>query len=374
MQISFTPEFSDRLKRDIFGKTGKAHNPHGGGNACELECYLDQDVLLTSVGWANNYYQTFEHGATYVDKWGIGWKAIQYQTQFGPGIYTEFASHPLAENKAIDSYIPPSPDSPHLYRDAQALIEKHKDEYWITGATVTTIWETAWALRGMEQMMMDLIDNPELAHRILDIPHNYHLAAAKKLVDMGVDMIWLGDDVGTQNGMMMSPDMWRSVLKPRMAEFIRVLKAINPELKVAYHSCGDIAAIIGDLVEIGLDVLNPIQPACLHLEHLAEAYGDKLCFWGSVDEQQTLPFGSPEDVRREVASRIKVLGKNGGLILGPTHHVQLDTPLENFWAMVETITGISQTDSKKRQPKDSIKEYKIDTKTRRGTWKPEVSK
>jgi len=345
MQISFTPEFSGRLKRGIFNKTDKAHNPHGGGNTYRLERHLGEDILLTSVGWANNYYQTFEPGAEYTDDWGIGWKAVQYETRFGPGIYTEFTSHPLAKDAAIDSYVSPNPDDPHLYLDAQELIKNYKEEYWITGVTVTTIWETAWALRGLERMMMDLIENPELADRILDIPYQYHLTAAKKLVEMGVDMIWIGDDVGTQKGMVMSPPMWRDVLKPRMATFIRTLKDVNPNVKVAYHSCGDIAAIVGDLVEIGLDVLNPIQPACLDLVQLKEAYGEKLCFWGSIDEQQTLPFGSPEDVRREVASRIKVLGHNGGLILGPTHHVQLDTPIENFWAMVEAITHSAQRDS-----------------------------
>ncbi|MBN2377297.1 MAG: hypothetical protein JXD22_12915 [Sedimentisphaerales bacterium] len=339
MQISFTPEFANRLKQEIHGKIGKVHNPHGGGNSYELEHYLGEDLLLTSVGWANNYYQTFEPGAKYIDEWGIGWRATPYETRFGSGIYTEIISHPLADAKALDNYVPPSPDDPQLYRDAQDLIKNYREEYWIVGVTVTTIWETAWALRGLERTMMDLIENPELVERILDIPYNYHLAAAKKLVEMGVDMIWIGDDVGSQQGMLMSPELWRRMLKPRMAEFIRTLKEINPEIKIAYHSCGSIAAIVGELVEIGLDVLNPIQPACLNLEHLKETYGDKLCFWGSIDEQQTLPFGSPEDVRQEVEARKQVLGRNGGLILGPTHHVQLDTPMENFWAMVEAITN-----------------------------------
>lgn len=343
MQISFTPEFANRLRKEIHGKTGKAHNPHGGGNTYELERYLDEDFLLTSVGWANNYYQTFEPQAEYVDEWGVGWKAIPYETPLGAGIYTEFISHPLANDKAIDNYTPPSPEDPRLYVDAQRLIENYKDEYWIVGVTVTTIWETAWALRGLERMMMDLIENPELAERILDIPYNYHLSAAKKLVEMGVDMIWLGDDIGAQQGMMMSPDMWRRILKPRMIAFIRTLKEINPAVKIAYHSCGNIAAIVRDLVDIGVDVLNPIQPACLNLDHLKEAYGKKLSFWGSIDEQQTLPFGSPADVTQEVEDRIKVLGKNGGLILGPTHHVQLDTPMENFWAMVHAITNPNES-------------------------------
>ncbi len=96
--------------------------------------------------------------------------------------------------------------------------------------------------------------------------------------------------------------------------------------------------IIPDLIEIGLDVLNPVQPACMDPVKLKQEYGDRLCFWGSLDEQHTLPFGSPEDVRQEVRQRLKTLGKGGGLILGPTHHVQLDTPMDNFWAMQRTIT------------------------------------
>jgi uroporphyrinogen-III decarboxylase len=154
---------------------------------------------------------------------------------------------------------------------------------------------------------------------------------------MGVDMIWTGDDVGMQTGMLISPRVWRKFLKPRMAGFIASLRDINPLVKVAYHSDGNISAIIPDLIEIGLDVLNPIQPACMDPARLKQTYGDRLCFWGSLDEQHTLPFGSPSDVRQEVLTRLHTIGKHAGLILGPTHHVQLDTPLENFWAMVNTI-------------------------------------
>jgi uroporphyrinogen-III decarboxylase len=155
---------------------------------------------------------------------------------------------------------------------------------------------------------------------------------------MGVDMIWIGDDVGAQNAMLISPKMWRKFFKPRMANFIAELKAINPSVKVAYHSDGFIYPIIPDLIEIGLDVLNPIQPASMDPVRLKQDYGDKLCFWGSIDEQHTLPFCPAAEVQAEVHNRLETLGKNGGLILGPTHHVQLDTPIENFWAMVNTIT------------------------------------
>jgi uroporphyrinogen-III decarboxylase len=186
-------------------------------------------------------------------------------------------------------------------------------------------------------MLIDMVVDPGLADRVLDLPYQYHLTAAKRLVEMGVDMVWLGDDVGSQHEMLISPRMWRKYFKWRMADMIQELKAINPDLKVAYHSDGDIRRIIPELIEIGLDVLNPVQPACMDPAEIKMQYGDRLCFWGTIDEQQTLPFGSPEDVRAEVLERLRTIGQGGGLILAPTHHVQLDTPLENLQAMVDTI-------------------------------------
>lgn len=337
MQISFTPEFALRLRKDIGQESVSSHNPHGGGNTYELEQWLDEDILLTSIGWANSYYQDDK---AYTDEWGVGWDVFEYDTKFGKGYYTETVKHPLAEDSAIDSYQPPDPNRPQLYSGAQRVVKGFKDEYWIVGVTVCTIWETAWALRGLEQMLMDLVLNPELAERILEIPYRYHLAAAKKLVEMGVDMIWSGDDMGTQHSMYISPQRWRQYFKPRMANFISELKAINPEVKIAYHSDGNIYPIIGELIEIGLDVLNPIQPVCMDPAKVKKDFGKELCFWGTLDEQHTLPFGTPAGVEKEVKERLETIGKDGGLIIGPTHHVQLDTPLENFWTMVNAIKSV----------------------------------
>lgn len=336
MQISFTPEFAERLRADMELQGKQVHNPHGGGNTYELERSLGEDMLLTSVGWANSYYMDDK---PYTDEWGVGWDVHPYETPFGTGHYTEIASHPLADEAAISGYQPPDPHRLELYAASEQTLRSFKDEYWIVGVTVTTIFETAWALRGLEQMMLDLVMNPDLANHLLDIPYNYHLTAAKKLVEMGVDMIWAGDDVGAQRQMMISPRMWRKFFKHRMANYISELKAINPNVKVAYHTDGNVMPIIPDLIEIGLDVLNPIQPASMDPVEIKKQFGDKLSFWGTIDEQQTLPFGSPEDVANEVRQRLTTVGYNGGLILGPTHHVQLDTPLENFWAMVNSITN-----------------------------------
>ena len=237
MQISFTPEFAVRLRADmkltdqrgdcpnfrvgdcpnfrghrraavvdengtvpLGGETTsaqKAHNPHGGGNTYDLERALDEDLLLTSVGWANCYYQSHE---PYTDEWGVGWRPSQYTTPFGKGFYTEITGHPLADAEAISTYRPPDPNRPELYEDAAHLIRTYGREYFIVGVTVTTIFETAWALRGLETLLMDLVTDPDLAQAILDIPYRYHLTAAKKLVEMGVDAIWVGDDVGRRKG------------------------------------------------------------------------------------------------------------------------------------------------------------------------------
>ena len=334
MQVSFTPEFAARLRQDMELRGKRVHNPHGGGNTYELERALGEDMLLTSVGWANSYYMGDQ---AYTDEWGVGWTVHPYQTPFGTGHYTEIGSHPLADDQAISRYQPPDPNRPELYFDAEQVIRNFEEEYWIVGVTVTTVFETAWALRGLEQMLIDMVADPDLADQVLDLPYQYHLAAAKRLVEMGADMIWLGDDVGSQHEMLISPRMWRKFFKWRMANTIQELKAINPDLKVAYHSDGDIRRIIPELIEIGLDVLNPVQPASMDPAEIKTQYGDQLCFWGTIDEQQTLPFGSPEDVRAEVLERLKTIGQGGGLILAPTHHVQLDTPLENLQAMVDTI-------------------------------------
>jgi len=333
-QASFTPEFAARLRAALGLRDDSHHNPHGGGNTYEVERALGEDMLLTSVGWANGYYQDTK---PYVDEWGVGWDVQPYETPFGVGHYTELRSHPLADEAAIAGYQAPDPCRPDRYDAARQVVAQFGDDYWIVGVTVTTIFETAWALRGLEQMLLDMAGDPGLADTILEIPFRFHLEAAKELARLGVDMIWLGDDVGAQEQMLISPAMWRRFFKPRMATLIGAVKGINPAVKVAYHTDGNVWPIIPELIEIGIDVLNPIQPGSMDPAAVKEAFGDRLCFWGTIDEQHTLPFGSPQDVAQEVDQRLQTIGRDGGLILAPTHNVQLDTPLDNFWAMVNAI-------------------------------------
>lgn len=327
----FTPEFAERLRASLI-KRGEL--PRGKSSPYDLDRAVNNDMLLTFVGWANCYYQ---EGETYTDEWGIGWQSVEHTTRFGKGRYTEPVGHPLADDQAFSDYQPPDPNRPELYLAARETIKKFKDEYWIVGAVVCTVFETAWALRGLERTLKDFVKNRDLLKVLLDIPHRYHLTAAKKLVEMGVDMIWIGDDMGGQEQMLISPRDWRFFFKPLMAEYIAQLKNINPDVKIAYHSDGYIYPIIPDLIEIGLDILNPLQPASMDPARLKKDFGEHLSFWGSLDIQKTLPYGTPEEVQREVWERLRTVGKGGGFIIGPSHYIQVDTPMENFFAMVDTV-------------------------------------
>ena len=252
-------------------------------------------------------------------------------------MFTNLAGSPLQADKAIETYRPPDPNRPELYGNLQRLIDLYKEEYYIIGRLHCTIFESAWALRGFDRLLTDFYLNPDLANRILDITLNYHLTVARRMAEMGVDMIWLGDDIGTQNALLMPPELWQEFLKPRMAQVIREIKAIDPSITIAYHTDGNNYDIIPDLIGIGLDVLNPIQAESMDPAVLKDTYGDRLSFFGAISVQSTLPFGTPEAVRAEVNLRRETIGKNGGWICAPTHHLQLDTPLENYFAMLGAL-------------------------------------
>jgi uroporphyrinogen-III decarboxylase len=185
--------------------------------------------------------------------------------------------------------------------------------------------------------MMDFYLNPDLANRILDITFNYHMEIAKNMALRGVDMIWLGDDMGGQEGLLLPPEVWREFLKPRMERIMQEIKKIDNQIRIAYHTDGNNYDIIPELIEIGLDVLNPVQPECMDPALLKNLYGNELCFFGGISVQSTLPAGTSEEVKNEIRERKNTLGKSGGWICAPTHHIQLDTPMENFTAMLDAL-------------------------------------
>jgi uroporphyrinogen decarboxylase len=233
----------------------------------------------------------------------------------------------------------PDPTDPARFEDARRTIERYRDESFVIGTVELTMFEMAWHLTGLQKFMTDMAMGEPYIDALLDRTMAFSVEIGKRLVGLGVDGIWTGDDFGAQNGMMISPDMWRRIFKPRFAEVFQEFRAVNPDVLVMYHCDGAIAPILDDLIDIGLDVFNPVQPGVPgHEPHELKArFGDRLSFWGGIDQQHLLPHGTSADIEADVKAKIEALGAGGGYMVAPAHILQGDTPLENVEAMIEAV-------------------------------------
>jgi uroporphyrinogen decarboxylase len=197
------------------------------------------------------------------------------------------------------------------------------------------LFERAWSLRGMENLLIDFMENPSFVHELFGIIADFGLDIIESLKPFPIDAIRFSDDWGGQRGMLMSPDTWRSFIKPYMARLYA--KAHERGYDVFIHCCGNILDILDDLVEIGVDVFNPIQPETMDVESVIGRYAGRLAFNGGLSIQQTLPFGTPSEVREEVENRIVLARKHGGYIVAPSHDMPPDIPVENIEAMRDVL-------------------------------------
>lgn len=201
------------------------------------------------------------------------------------------------------------------------------------GIWVGHMYENAWQIRGYEPFLMDLLTQREWAELLLDRFCENNLRTAVAAARAGYDCMNIGDDVANQNALMFQPELWREVMKTRWAKVIAAARAIKPDIHVWYHSDGNVWDIIDDLVEIGITILNPVQPECMNPLAIRKRCGKLLAFDGCVGTQSTLPFGTPDEVRRTVRELVETLdGKNGGLMLSPTHVLEPEVPPENIMA------------------------------------------
>ncbi len=190
-------------------------------------------------------------------------------------------------------------------------------------------------MTGFEHFFEWAAVNPEPLHYVLDRITDNNVFSAQKIAEAGVDMLQVGDDVAMQDRMLMSPGMWRELIKPRLARVIRAARDINPEIPVWYHSDGAISPIIDDLIEVGVTVLNPVQPECVDMKWVKNKYGDRLAFWGTIGTQTVMPFGTPEDVKRTVKEMIDLFAP--GLVIAPTHVLEPDVPWDNITALFKAV-------------------------------------
>ena len=277
-----------------------------------------------------------------VDSWGSGQMEITPGDWF-PGI------HPLANANTIgdlDAYEGwPDMSDPsriaHVRESAKRLADEN--QY----AIMATPWllfpfERAHAMQGLEPFLLNMAMNPEFAKALLErIAHYCKQLMGRFLDELGenVDIIKIGDDLGTQNSLMISPKMYREMLKPIHADFISFIKS-RTRAKVLFHSCGDVAPLIGDFIDIGVDILNPVQTSTgtiADLPRLKKQFGKNIVFCGAIDSHRVLPFGTVEEVRAEVRRVIKALGPGGGYMVAAVHTVMNDVPAENVLAMVDAV-------------------------------------
>lgn len=237
----------------------------------------------------------------------------------------------------IKKYPLPDIDNNNCYKKLKKEVENYHKQGSAVIGHCGNLFETAWQIRGMEEFLADFYVHPEWSECLLDRLMEIKMRIIPILIKSGVDVVHFGDDVGTQIGMMMAPETWRTFLKIRLIKLINQCKKVKNDIPISYHSDGDISIIIPDLIEIGVNILNPVQPECLDIEKIKNKYGKDITLWGTVGIQKLLPFGKPEEVKEAIQFRIKKLGYNGGLILGPTHKIEPEVPIENVETMVETV-------------------------------------
>jgi uroporphyrinogen decarboxylase len=197
------------------------------------------------------------------------------------------------------------------------------------------MYEIAWQIRGYEPFLLDLIERPAWAECLLDRLAANNRFRAVAAAEAGADAIYCGDDIANQNALMFSPAMWRRFMLSRWSAVWAAAKAVRPEIRIHYHSDGNILSIVPELVEAGLDILNPVQPECLDADAIHARYAGRLAFDGCIGTQSTMPFASPEEVRARVGQCVARYGASGGLILAPTHVLEPEVPIANIEAFVD---------------------------------------
>jgi len=272
-----------------------------------------------------------------LDIWGRKLRLVESQA----GTYEEIGTWPLADASSVDElkrHPWPEPDWWDFRALPDAIHQLDQEQECHLRYRAGSIFEIGWQLRGMEQFLGDLVLSPAIPAYIMDRLTDVTVELTRRVLALAgerLDMVYIYDDLATQNGLMISKETWRRDIRPRHARIVEVSKEHGKQ--VMFHCDGAIRQLIPELIEMGVDVLNPIQVSAKHMEpaQLKGEFGDRLSFHGGIDIVQTLPRGSREDVEREVRERIETLGARGGYILAGTHHIQADTPLSNVFAMYD---------------------------------------
>jgi uroporphyrinogen decarboxylase len=313
----------DRLPTQInyTADMGQLMAQHYGITLDELPVFLGNHMVRVDINFPQ---RLSDDGRLKYDWWGAG-----YDTQ-EEGYFVAFS--PLAENPDLDAFDWPDPHAPRLLADAERTIARFGDEYFITPNFGFALFERAWALRGFDHMFIDMASDPEYTGELLDRVVDIQLILINRFLELGVDGAYFGDDYGAQKNLLFSPRMWRTYIKPRLARLFAPFR--ERDLPILMHSDGQIQKILPDMVEIGLTVLNPVQPEVLDHSWLRATFEQRLAYYGGVSTQTVLPNGTPDEVRTAVSRTVCELAPDGtGLVIAPSHRMMTDIPLPNADAL-----------------------------------------
>ncbi len=267
-----------------------------------------------------------------LDTWGVG------HEKSPNSMHMTYMRHPMENMETLEEVMAyPYPDyaaadGSHQAAQVQAIKER---DLIALGDMEMTVWETAWYLRGMEELFCDMMEENEIASFLLDKVTQLSVIRARAYAQAGVDVLFLGDDVGMQHTTMMSVELYCQWIKPRLKKVIDEAKKVKPDILVFYHSCGFIEPMIPHLIEAGIDVLNPIQSECMDFEEIHKKYGSQISFHGTIGTQTVMPHGTVQEVKETVWRNLDIAGEKGGLFVAPTHMLEPEVPLENILAYVD---------------------------------------
>jgi uroporphyrinogen decarboxylase len=289
----------------------------------DLIAALEMPMVLLGPKDKPLYADPSIYGDTITDSFGVVWSTsrIDRGSPIGP---------PLKKAE-LSGYCFPSAEDPKRFAGLDEAFELRRDRFLI--AVIGDLWERAGFMRGLEKLCLDVLENPRFVEELLDGIKEYVLRTLERLVRWRPDGVFLSDDYGTQGGLLISPRHWRRLVKPRLREICEAAKRHG--LVVMLHTCGNVVEIVPDLIEVGVDILHPIQPETMDIVELKRQFGDELTFCGGIGTQHLLPRGTPTRIRETVKKTLDVMAKGGGYILEPGITVQADVPVENIVAMIE---------------------------------------
>ena len=291
----------------------------------DFESRLDNCLVLVDTALPQK--DVPHRPAVQEDEFGVQWdKSID--TDIGSVCNTRITP------KTLTAYTFPDPEDPARFADFPSAIGKRKDKF-VLASFGFTLFERAWTLAGMENVLVAMIQDKPFVNDLLDGILDHALAVTRKALTFDIDGMRFGDDWGQQRGLIMGPSLWRELIKPRIQRLYGVVKSRGK--KVFIHCCGKVDELFPDLIECGVDAFNPFQPEVMDVEKIKDRHGAQLTFFGGISTQKTLPYGSVAQVKEEVTRLIGRIGKDGGYIAAPAHDVPKDAKPENVAAMLELL-------------------------------------